>query len=148
MVRNILALIAGYILTAALTFAIAIVLALIFSEYREAMEEFMNDKTTDVRPPFLPVLMNLILGFPAAIIGGILCAAIARNRVCMVLILAGLTAVLGGVLASNEWNGFQPNWYLASLPVVGSIGVAIGGLWWAKRAGPAASFRVVDDGEG
>ena len=137
MVRNILALLGGYISTIILTIPMTFVLVMVFAEYRETMLEFAQNPETTVRPPFVPVLINLILGLPISVVGGAVCAAIAKDRIRMVQILAGVVVALGGLHAITNWNGFQPNWYLAGLPIVGALGIVIGGTWWAKRAGPA-----------
>jgi len=126
MLRSILSIVVGYIVMAALVVVADFALAAVFPEYREAGEQ-------EIAPPALPVAVNLGCGLVAAAAGGFAAARIARRaRFGHALVLAGLLLAFGAVYALAGWNGVQPNWYLALLPLAGAIGATAGGSLGAK----------------
>jgi hypothetical protein len=97
--------------------------------------------------------------FAAAIAGGWICAALARERK-PVLALAGLVLVLGvagavsnaakpepgprtGEITMTDAasKARQPDWYAMVIPVVGAAGVLLGARWKGTPGAPAAGGR-------
>lgn len=75
------------------------------------------------------IVVNLILGFAAAFLGGLVAQRISQDRTA-VLILAGIILVMGvagAVMTPPDGRQGQPLWYLWLLPVLGTAGVVVGG---------------------
>lgn len=75
------------------------------------------------------IVVNLVLGFAAAFLGGLVAQKIGQDRTA-VLILAGIILVMGVATAAMtpvEARQGQPGWYLWLLPALGAAGVVIGG---------------------
>jgi len=93
------------------------------------------------------IVASIVLGLVAAVLGGFVCAAVARNRKA-VLALAGLVFVLGIVFAipvltadypgpaertaevgnmAAMKNARQPAWIALLNPLLGAVGVVLGG---------------------
>lgn len=75
------------------------------------------------------IVVNLILGFAAAFLGGLVAQRIGQDRTA-VLILAGIILVMGiagAVMTPADGRQGQPLWYLWTLPILGAAGVVIGG---------------------
>ncbi len=75
------------------------------------------------------IVVNLLLGFGSAFVGGLVAAKIGQGRT-PVLVLGGIILVLGIASAAftpAESRQGQPIWYLWALPAIGALGVAVGG---------------------
>lgn len=127
MIRNILGVIVGYIVIMILTGAMILALVLIFPEYRDMMKQ-MEAGGTSQSPPTLPVAINLALGLPINLVAGYLCARIASNARRSTQVFAGIVVVFGIMYFFSARGGVQPTWYLAGLPIVGVIGILLGGM--------------------
>jgi hypothetical protein len=127
MLRNVISVIAGYVVMAVATLLCILVLLFVFPEYREAAE-------AERTPPTLPVVLNVILAAACAVLGGFTTAKIAGpNARSCVLVLAGIVLVLGIVFGLMNRGGVHPDWYLLLLPIAGTLGVLGGGLFATKR---------------
>ena len=121
MLRNLLAVVSGYLVLAILTMLSILLLMVAFPDYAAA-------GASETEPPLVPVLCNLFLGTFAAFVGGYCTAFVAReHRLRCVVVLAGIVLVLGIVHWITGRGGPRPDWYLALLPVTGSLGVLFGG---------------------
>ena len=87
-------------------------------------------------------ILNLVYSTLYAVLGGYVCAAIAkRNRLKHGLVLAGLVFVLS--LASVYIDrGQQPVWYQAMLVLLGAPATAMGAWIRAKKDAPATTTAV------
>jgi len=139
MTRTILAVILGY----AAMFVIVFV-TLTASYFALGMEKTFRPGSFDVTP--LWVLVMMVFSFVAAIVGGRVCRMISQKRLALSLLVV-LILVLGLVSAvpalyavetntvrsgdiSNiqaMMNAKEPKWVAAIMPVIGIIGVGIGG---------------------
>jgi hypothetical protein len=103
------------------------------------------------------ILTTIVLGLIAAVLGGYVCASVARTAgapkmLAVVIIVLGvalaLPAVRGdapilpreGAVASSEamWSARQPGWLVLLKPLIGAVGV----LWGARlkeAGGPSAA---------
>lgn len=140
MVRKLLAVFAGYAV-------MAILVMLGFSMVWFAPEQaFVSRESLEVKSGF--VYYTLVMSFVAAMIGGYVCGKIGRNKTC-VPVLAGVVLVAGLAMAVNSTrkekphfspdqlaamsiqekaeHGRQPDWYSFAMPVLGAVGVLIGG---------------------
>lgn len=93
-------------------------------------------------PPSLPfsyLIANVVVSLIAAITGGWLAARLsAPQQRSNVMILAGLVVLLSVVTAmQSDMTAAQPDWYKWVIPVVGVIGVLIGGAAGSRRVQPA-----------
>lgn len=80
--------------------------------------------------PTMPyIVVNLVLGFAAAFLGGMVAQRIGQARTA-VLVLAAIILVMGiagAVMTPPDGRQGQPMWYLWLLPVLGAAGVVVGG---------------------
>ncbi len=147
MLRNILAAVAGYIAMAAVLFALFALLWLTVGPSRA-----FEPGSWDV--PASWVLVQLVLGFVGAYIGGQVCARLARDA-RGATILIGLVIVLGVVRAlmapetaagrrpddvsmmEATAGALQPAWFNWLNPVIGAIGVWFG----SRKRGDGGSGR-------
>lgn len=148
MVRNILGVIAGYVVMALFIF-------LTFSVAYLAMGSTGAFRPNTFDPSMLWIVVSFFLAFVAALIGGYVCALIARTKRAP-QILAGIVIVLGILVAvsalrttdtrPNVRTGDVPNmeamqkartptWVALLNPVIGAVGVMVG-----------AGFRQVQEG--
>lgn len=75
------------------------------------------------------LVANLVLSFAAAVAGGFACAWIAGPlRLAAVGVLAVIVLALGLLM---EGGGGQPGWYPVLIPLLGVLGVGIGG--WLRH---------------
>ncbi len=73
------------------------------------------------------IAVNLLCGLAAAWLGGMVAARIAEADQTAVLALAGLVLVMGAASALGSGRGAQPTWYVWTIPIVGVVGVLLGG---------------------
>jgi hypothetical protein len=117
--RNVLAVVLGYAVLAALTMA-----GVAFSTYAFRIPLIT---TQPVTLPLAYLLTTLVLGTLAAVAGGYLAARIARRRPPVAAYgLAALVLVLGTAYALTGADPVQPAWHLWSLPLTGVAGVVAG----------------------
>jgi hypothetical protein len=119
MLRNILAVIAGYVAMAIATLISIAILAPIYGVPMGAQSA----------PAVLPMgylVLNVLSGFAAAICGGFVAVRIAgRTRPAM--FLAALVLVLGIAFAVSERGRHPaPAWYFAAIPLAGVAGIVVG----------------------
>lgn len=101
---------------------------------------------------WLWIFASFILSFAAALVGGLVCAAVARGKGA-VAVLAGIVLVLGLAMAMPELgrpeiaarrpdrvgnfeafqNAEQPAWVMVVLPFLGAAGVLLGGALSGRR---------------
>ena len=144
MLRSILAVIAGYLVTAAFVFVTFSLAYLIMG----ADGAFRPDSFD---PSTAWIIMSFILGFIGAAVGGYICAMLAKGSRAP-LVLAGIVLVLGfliaipvltrtdeprvriGELGNLEamQSARQPAWVALLTPIVGAVGVIAGAR--AKRS--------------
>ena len=69
---------------------------------------------------------NIAISFFAALAGGYAARLVGKaDRVVSVVLLAALVLVFGLLM---EGGGGQPGWYGVALPMIGALGVLIGGM--------------------
>lgn len=158
MLRNVLGVIGGYLITAVL-----VALLLTAAYLRMGTEGAFEEGSYEVTTAWL--MTSFALGLVAAVIGGLACAFIARRGSSAPLALAVLVLVLGFVSAAFQlagssddqpktrsadvdsfeamMNAKQPAIALLGNPVIGAVGVLVGaGL--TKRGRPASSMPEAD----
>jgi hypothetical protein len=72
------------------------------------------------------IVVNLLCGLAAAWLGGMVALRVAKGETDAVLGLAGLVFLMGVITALGN-KGQQPSWYAWTLPVLGVVGVLVGG---------------------
>jgi hypothetical protein len=123
--RNVFAVVAGYAVVVALTAAGVAALGLVNAECAR------TERATDCTPLFSTVFLNLLVGASSAVAGGYVTERLAHESSrpsATAAALAGLVLSLGVVDGwAAAWQGREPSWYLALLPVVASLAVIEGG---------------------
>lgn len=147
--RSILAVVAGYLAMGFLVFAL-------FTGAYLSMGADKAFQPQSYDPSMLWIIVSFVLGLIAAVIGGVVCAAIAK-RPRPVTALALAVVVLGVLLAfptiaaapdPAPRTGDVPNleamtkartpaWVAFANPVVGAVGVMLGGAMMRRRMGGA-----------
>jgi hypothetical protein len=151
--RNILGVIAGYV-------AMFLIVFLVFTVAYLAMgaERAFKESSYDVST--LWIMVSVIVGFFAALVGGAVCALVSKRSMGATLSLMVLVLVLGAVSAlmamgkeapegdaavrgpetSNTeamMNAQQPAWILIANPIIGVFGVMTGAMmlggWSPKK---------------
>jgi hypothetical protein len=154
MVRGILSVVVGYLVLAILvTLATSVVFVAPGFVFR----------TDSVEPTVAFTVWNLVMSLVGAIVGGLVCAAIAgRKRPTPVKVFAGLVLVLGlGLAVAHQFDSRppitaeeiahmsiveraeharEPVWYSFLLPFVGCAGVLMGSRLCPKQS--AGSFEA------
>lgn len=147
MLRAILSVIIGYIV-------MAIIVAIAFTIMQLALGTESVFKPASWEPSTLFVACALVISIIAAIVGGLVCAAIARTGT-PVKALAGIVLVIGLISAALQMslpapgprpaevspmdsasNARSPMWYNFTLPFIGAAGVIIGGALMRKTPAP------------
>lgn len=153
--RNILGVIVGYLAMGIIVFGVFSVVYLAMGADR-AFQESSYDVST------LWIMVSVIVGFFAALVGGAVCAILSKRSRGATLSLMGLVLVLGilsGVMAmGNEaptgddavrgpetsntdamMRAQQPGWILIVNPIIGVAGVMTGAMmlggWKPKSSG-------------
>jgi MFS family permease len=153
--RNILAVIVGYI-------AMAILIFVVFTAAYLALGDEGSFKEGSFEVSMQWVIMSIVVGLIAAVLGGITCAKISKHSKGAVMSLAVLVLVLGGLSAiaglmaerptgedairgpetSNTeamMQAQQPAWVLIANPIIGVVGVMLGATLVCPKHGPGAS---------
>lgn len=145
--RSILAVVAGYLVLGVLIFTIFTAAYLMMGADRAF-------KPQSYDPSALWLVASFVLGLLAAVIGGVVCAAIARRQ-GPVTALAVVVLVLGVLLAFPTLSAVPdpaprtgdvpnleamtkaktPSWVAFTNPVVGAVGVMLGGRIRRRRMG-------------
>jgi hypothetical protein len=146
MTRTIVSVILGYVVMFVIVFVTLTASYLVLG-----MERTFQPGTYDVTP--LWIFVMLVFSFLAAVVGGTVCRIVSDRKIALALLVA-LVLVLGLVSAvpalyavetnavragdvSNlqaVMNAREPKWVSVLLPVVGIIGVVIGGRTKGKPA--------------
>ena len=122
--RKIMAVLGGYVVMAVVVVAGLLLLGL-------ACGVALEEQT----PPLSYMLCALVVAFGAALAGGFCCRRIDKlGTGHTTLVLAGLILVVGVVSAFVEDMAAQPLWYRFGIPVLGSLGVLLGGGLLVNRA--------------
>jgi len=121
MVRSVLAVIAGFLVTTMIVMIATVITAqLMFGEMTEDMLA-----TFTPTPTYL--VINILYGVLAAMIGGYYTAWVARRLpVRHGMALALLILIMGVVTIFVEQQGNQPVWYSYVMPVLGAMGAVMG----------------------
>ncbi len=141
MIRTIIGVVVGYISLAVL------VIVLMILAYVVMGADFAF-KSGSFEPSVLRIIMSFIIGIVAALAGGNVCVAIAKNKKAA-LWLAGLVLVLGYASAAFNITSSdstservrqsdvsmeaamqqlkQPVWIELLIPIIGAVGVVLGG---------------------
>lgn len=130
MLRSILAIVAGYAITA--------VLIIVVTGGAAALLGVSDGKLST---PYLVV--NLTGSTAAGVVGGFVAARLSPRAVgvhvgllAVLLFAMSLPAVFGGAATG------QPAWYPGAIAVLGPAAVAVGGAWaWARRPDPFPTDR-------
>ncbi len=126
MLRSILAILAGYV---TIVLGVTSTLAILFFAARDAFP----GEPGPFRGPTWILVVELVAGFACAVLGGYVCALVARRReLAHGLVLCAIMLVLGLVSAGAE-SGMKPTWSSVALPVVGVLGVLLGARWRAAH---------------
>lgn len=136
MLRSILAVVAGYIVIAAVTMLTTVIAAL-------AAGVPLEMPRPDSPPPPAAYLAGNIAGSAlAAVLGGVAAARVAlRHRRGHAFTLAALVFILGVAYALTS-AGPAPTWYFWLLPVLGASGVATGGFLAGREVGGSHPVAV------
>ena len=120
MLRSAGAVVGGY---AAMAVGTILMFAVIMKARGVKMEEAMGEVPTTAFS-----LSILVAGMFWAMLGGWLCARIATDPSWTeVFVLAGLVVLLGAASTMSEQYQHTQIWYRIGLPVVGCVGVLLGG---------------------
>ena len=141
MAKTILGIVVGYIVMAVFVFASFSVAFIVMGADR-AYKPGVFDVTT------MWIVVSLVLGFVAAMIGGFVCAAIAKRAkaaviLAVVVIVLGLGMAIPAMMAGDDsvpavragdigtmeaaQKAKQPTWVTLVNPFLGAVGVLIGG---------------------
>lgn len=121
MLRTILVVLAGYIVTA--------IIVMVFFFAVLGLEGIDAEKT----PPANLLVISLFVSFVAAIMGGLTTACLAKKdpfRHAVYLIVFGLAM---GLIGMAMQDGREPFWYQLAVQVILVVGVMIGGQWIVIR---------------
>jgi hypothetical protein len=141
MLRSILALIAGFLVTAIIVMATTALAAMAFGLPMISTSEAMTEGPT-VTPSTGYLVTNLVCSALAAIVGGWTAAIVGRRHpMGHAGGLAALLAIGGAVGVAWPQPG-QPTWYPASLLVIGPVGALIGGFLRQLRDARMPTSRI------
>lgn len=129
MVRGIAAVIAGYVIMAAIVMAGTFALVAAFVPGGVAAMRAMRDNPAAMpKPSPRYYSMNIALSLVAAIVGGWVAAQIAGPAPRgYVISLAVVVLAMGLVSGFAPGSRGQATWYKLAIPLIGALGVAIGG---------------------
>lgn len=126
MFRSILAVLAGYV---TMVLGVMSTLAILFFAARDAFPKEPGPFTG----PSWVLWVEIGSGLLVAVLGGYVCALVARRReLAHGLALGGLGLVLGLLSASME-AGAKPLWSSIGVSLAGAIGVTLGAAWRAAH---------------
>ncbi len=127
MLRSILSVVVGYLSIAVATMLSTWLLTVAFGLPLQPADP-------SFRPPTPYVAASLVSGFAIAILGGFVAARIApRSPRRHALVLAALVLAFGVMFSLMNRTGPHPGWYLLLLPIVGFLGVVLGGRMGERR---------------
>ena len=130
--RSILAVIAGYLVTAILVVVkFAAMTSLIPGAAPKAGQ--LQFPSTGLQ------VVSLILDFASAILGGYVAAWIARRNQIQHALALGILMVLLGILSMSISRGSEPVWYQIALIVISIPGALLGGMLRARQRPAAGS---------
>lgn len=138
--------VAGYVVILILVFVGFAVAARVLG-----VERVLQPGTYD--PSSIWVVISFVLSFAAAVIGGLVCAAVARTArgprvLAGVILVLGILFALPGIFRSSDApatragsvsamdalrQGRQPTWIALLNPIVGALGVVVGAGLFAQR---------------
>jgi hypothetical protein len=127
MLRSIMAVIAGYATMAVLVMVgtIAIIAAFVPGGMNAMRAMRTGTSATLPAPTTRYLIMNLVLSFVAAVLGGWMTSRIATHAVGGHLIALSVVIVLLSVLSAfGRGSNLQPTYYKFVIPLVGVAGVA------------------------
>jgi len=148
--RSVIGVVAGYIVMAVIVMALLSAAFLVLGA-----DGAFRPGTYEVGAIWLS--LNIVVGLAAAILGGIVCAGVARGSraptaLGLLVLVLGLVIAIAGVMAPNPesssvrhagadrldamMNARQPTWIMFLNPFLGAGGVMIGAR--LKRGAPAA----------
>jgi hypothetical protein len=123
LIRDIIAVVAGFTTMAVIVAGGSITLAAILLPDGVAAMRPHQDATRTPSPKYLS--LNIVLSLIAAVIGGRVAARNARADAFAVAIgLCAVIMVMGVLSARAATSSQQPRWYKFLLPIVGVVGVA------------------------
>lgn len=126
MLRSILAVLAGYV---TLVLGVTSTLAILFFVARDA---FPTEPGPWTGPRWV-LVVEIVSGLAVAVLGGYVCALVARRReLAHGLALAGV-ALLLGILSATMEQGGKPLWSSIGVALAGVIGIPIGAAWRAAH---------------
>jgi len=140
MLRSALAVILGYVVMVVIVFS-----TLTGSYLGLGVTKVFHPGTYEVTSMWLAIMF--VFSLAAAVVGGMVCASVAKGKgavtALMVLVLIlGILSAIPAITASNGtpairtgdvpnleamMNGREPAWFALLLPVIGVVGVMIGG---------------------
>lgn len=133
MIRSILAVVAGFLVTAILVMATSALAATAFG-----LPLMSTAETPTVTPSTGYLVVNLVCSALAAIAGGWVAATVGqRHPMAHAGALAALLAIGGAVGVASPQPG-QPTWYPTALLVLGPLGALTGGFLRQLRAARTA----------
>lgn len=144
MLRNILAVVVGYL-------AMFMIVAGVFTVAYILMGDDRAFKEASYDVSILWVVVSVVVGLFASVVGGAACALISRRSAGAVQSLMVLVLVLGAISAAMAMmkekptgedavrapettsteammNAQQPTWILIANPIIGAVGVMTGGM--------------------
>lgn len=117
MLRSVLAVVAGYLVT--------VVVVVLYFAIAVAILGLEPNKT----PPTNVMVISIFVSFVAAIIGGLTAAGLAKSEPfqhAFFLLVVGLAM---GLVSMALSDGREPFWYQLAIQVVMVVGILIGGQW-------------------
>lgn len=134
MLRSILAIVAGFLVTAVLVVVTDAVMAML-------VPSLYPDMMAGGRPTPTGLLINLAYGTLYAVIGGFVMALIARRNLMKHLYWLIGVLVVFGLLNGAMYAAIMPWWYSVGVVVLGIVGYWIGvKLYMRSRGEEAASI--------
>ncbi|HWB76923.1 MAG TPA: hypothetical protein VG755_18275 [Nannocystaceae bacterium] len=126
MLRSILAILAGYV---TMILGVTSTLAILFFAVRD---ELPREPGPFTGPQWI-LWVEIASSLAVAVLGGYVCALVARRReVLHGLVLAGIVLALGLLSAAME-SGMKPMWSSIGVMLAGVLGVIAGARWRASH---------------
>jgi hypothetical protein len=126
MLRSFLAILAGYV---TLVLGVTSTLAILFFVARDA---FPTEPGPFAGPSWV-LVVEIISGFAVAVLGGYVCALVARRRELAHGLVLGGAALLLGMLTATMEEGMKPLWSSIGVALAGAIGIVLGAAWRAAH---------------
>jgi hypothetical protein len=119
LLRSVLAILAGYV---TMVLGVTSTLAILFFVARDALPATPGP----FRGPGWVLWLELGCGLAAAVLGGYVCALVARRRELLHAVVLGGFALLLGLIGSGAEAGLKPQWSSIAIAIVGAIGPVLG----------------------